>query len=549
MFGSKLSTVRGLLISDQESKLNFCNGVASDPRIKALAADSVWMADAREHRLNFLTLDKKVYSILVIPIQDGSLVIVSDPPGEAVTNFLGSVDFAWDLMECLLTSPFEGMIVVDSEAKVAYMSDVHEKFFGFKQGEVKGRPVEDVVESTRLHHIVKTGKAEIGVINRMRGVDRIVSGIPVRHGEKIVGAFGRVVFKGPEQVAAPSKRIEALEGEVEFYKRESATLKAQIYGLESIVGESVATRRLRAEIIKVAPFEIPVLIRGQSGTGKELVAHALHRLSPRRDAPMVNVNAAALPASLVEAELFGYEAGAFTGADKKGRKGKFEQAHGGTIFLDEIGDMPMEIQAKLLRVLQDRIVERVGGGKPREIDFRLVSATNKDLESLVEEGKFRLDLFYRISPIAIHAPRLRDRIDDIPLLVTKFLQEIAYRHARNVPEISADALALLSERPWPGNIRQLQHEIERAFVFSDGVTIEIHDLSETPLRDSGEVAKPERSAGMATNNLRAVINEVEVEGIQDALARFKGNKKRAAESLGISRSYLYKKLALTNYEK
>jgi transcriptional regulator with PAS, ATPase and Fis domain len=546
MSNGKFSDIQGLLLANGASEVLFCNGVAGDPRLKALAADRVWMAEARRHRLNSLTLDRKTYTVLVMPFEDGDLLILSNPPGEAVTNFLGSVDFAWDLMQHLLTDPFEGMIIVDDHAKIAYISAVHEKFFGLKQGEARGRPVEEIVDGTRLHHVVKTGKAEIGTLQRMRGSDRIVSRIPVKRGEQILGAFGRVMFKGPEQVAALNARIKALEGEVEFYKRESATLKSHAYGLERIIGESTATRRLRAEIVKVAPLEIPVLIRGESGTGKELVAQALHRLSPRRDAPMVNVNAAALPAALVESELFGYEAGAFTGADRKGRKGKFEQAHGGTIFLDEIGDMPLEVQAKLLRVLQDRMVERVGGEKPREIDFRLVSATNKDLQSLVEESKFRLDLFYRISPIVIRLPPLRERIDDIPLLVSKFLQEIAYRHARPEPGISAAALALLSERPWPGNIRQLQHEVERAFVFSDGATIEAHDLSEAPVWDAAPVAKVEQSVDLAKDTLRTVISEVEKEGIKEALTRFKGNKKKAAESLGISRSYLYKKLAVMN---
>ena len=188
--------------------------------------------------------------------------------------------------------------------------------------------------------------------------------------------------------------------------------------------------------------------------------------------------------------------------------------------------------------------EQVGGERPREIDFRLVSATNKDLQALVEQGKFRLDLFYRISPIVIHLPSLRERLDDIPLLVSKFLQDIAYRHARATPSISAEALASLSERPWPGNIRQLQREIERAFVFSDGGTIEVHDLSE--IRDAAPVHKIDRAPDLATDDLRTAINEVEISGIKDALTRFKGNKKKAAESLGISRSYLYKKLALMN---
>lgn len=476
------------------------------------------------------------------------VLIISDSPGDAVISFLTSVDFAWDMMEQLLTDPFEGMIIVDEKARISYMSPLHERFFGLNPGEARTRPIEDVVEGTRLHKVVKSGKAEVGTMQHMRGSDRIVSRIPIRRKDKVLEAYGRVMFKGPEQLAILNARIRALEGQVEFYKRESETLKSQKYGLDSIVGNSPAVQRLRTEIVKIAPLEIPVLIRGESGTGKELVAHALHRLSPRRDNPMVAVNAAAMPQTLVESELFGYEPGAFTGADKKGRKGKFEQATEGIIFLDEIGDMPLEVQAKLLRVLQDRIVERVGGDTPRQLDFRLISATNRDLQSLVEAGTFRLDLFYRISPIVVTLPPLRERIEDIPLLASKFLESIAYRHARPTPSIDEDALTALMERPWPGNIRQLQHEIERAFAFCDGTTIMVHDLTEAKAEQLIRVQPTTVDALSATTNdgLRTMLDKVETKGIREALARHKGNKKRAAESLGISRSYLYRKLSEMN---
>ena len=476
------------------------------------------------------------------------VLIVSAPPGDAVISFLTSVDFAWDMMEQLLTDPFESMIIVDEKARISYMSPLHERFFGLNPGEARMRPVEDVVEGTRLHKVVKSGKAEVGTMQHMQGSDRIVSRIPIRRKDKVLGAYGRVMFKGPEQLAILNARIRALEGQVEYYKRETETLKSQKYGLDSIVGNSPAVQRLRAEIVKIAPLEIAVLIRGESGTGKELVAHALHRLSPRRDGPMVAVNAAAMPQTLVESELFGYEPGAFTGADKKGRKGKFEQATEGIIFLDEIGDMPLEVQAKLLRVLQDRIVERVGGDKPRQLDFRLISATNRDLQSSVEAGTFRLDLFYRISPIVITLPPLRERIEDIPLLASKFLENIAYRHARPTPSIDKDALTALMERPWPGNIRQLQHEIERAFAFCDGTTIMVHDLTEAKTEQQIGAQLTTFDAVPPTTNegLRTMLDKVETKGIREALARHKGNKKRAAESLGISRSYLYRKLSEMN---
>jgi transcriptional regulator with PAS, ATPase and Fis domain len=540
------SAIAGIVLTDKSTKPLLVAGIGADPRVASLIADKIWMDEVRERRLVTLNLDRKAYIVLLSPAENGELLVFSSSPGDALLQFIASVDFAWDIFHYLLTDPFDAMTIVDRNARLAYISPVHEIFFGLKAGEGNGQPVEKVIDNTRLHHVVATGKAEVGAIQRMRGSERVVSRVPIKRDGKVLGAIGRVMFKGPQQLDAMNQRIKALEGEVEFYKRESQTLKLRDYGLESLIGESSAIKRLRAQIIKVAPLEIPILIRGESGTGKELVAHALHRLSPRRDGAMVNVNAAALPQTLVESELFGYEPGAFTGADKKGRKGKFEQADSGTIFLDEIGDMPIDVQAKLLRVLQDRIVERVGGDRPRNVDFRLVSATNKDLQGLVESGGFRLDLFYRISPIVIELPPLRERLEDIPLLASKFLSEIAYRHARPVPILTEEALVELADRSWPGNIRQLQHEIERAFVFSDGESIRIQDLSITP---QGLLRSSNRPRGdKQPRDLKNVVAEVQIEEIKEAIVANKGNKKKAAASLGVSRSFLYKKLSEIDQE-
>ena len=533
--------VAGVLLTDATNRPVVTVGVGSDPRVKSLATEKMWMDDLRGRHLTTLNLDRKVFTVLLVPMEQGELLVFSHAPGDALLSFIGSVDFAWDIFQHLLTDPFDGMTVVDKDAHLVYISPIHEPFFGLKPGEGIGQPVDRVIDNTRLHEVVASGKAEIGSIQRMRGFERVVSRIPIKRDGETLGAIGRVMFKGPQQLEALSLRVKALEGELEFYKRETETLRSRDYGLEAIIGGSAAVQRLRAQIIKVAPLEIPVLIRGESGTGKELVAHAFHHLSPRRDRSMVNVNAAALPPNLVESELFGYEPGSFTGADKKGRKGKFEQAEGGTIFLDEIGDMPLEVQAKLLRVLQDRNVERIGGDRPRAVDFRLISATNKDLQAAVENGVFRLDLFYRISPIVIELPPLRERLEDIPLLAKKFLQDIAYRHARPVPDISASALAELAERSWPGNIRQLQHEIERAFVFSDGVTISVEDLSQMPER-LGSSPPSITPRDTQSRDLKNVVAELQNEQIKEAIAAC-GNKKKAAARLGISRSFLYKKLA------
>jgi transcriptional regulator with PAS, ATPase and Fis domain len=262
------------------------------------------------------------------------------------------------------------------------------------------------------------------------------------------------------------------------------------------------------------------------------------------------VNAAALPPTLVESELFGYEAGSFSGADRKGRRGKFEQADNGTIFLDEIGDMPLEVQAKLLRVVQDGMVERVGTDRPRKVNFRLISATNHDLNTLVQEGRFRLDLFYRVSPIILRVPSLADRLEDIPLLVQHFLREIADRHGRQVPKIDDGVLKFLMNLPWPGNVRQLRHEVERAFVFAEHDQLLLQDFPRFDHASAPADAVPEELTPAETQaetpapggNLETSLKQYEEDLIKGAMTQFKGNKKRVARELGISRSYLYKRL-------
>ena len=255
---------------------------------------------------------------------------------------------------------------------------------------------------------------------------------------------------------------------------------------------------------------------------------------------MVTVNAAALPITLVESELFGYAAGSFTGADRSGRAGKFEQADKGTIFLDEIGDMPLEVQSKLLRILQDHIVERIGGDKPNHVDFRLVSATNRDLEEFVEQGRFRLDLFYRISPICIPMPSLSERLEDIPLLVDHFLSELSSRYQRPKPQVDEALFDFLMDKPWPGNIRELRHVIERAFVLCERGRLRPDDFRSLPAQQPASPLKLEVQKG--TGTLRDTLEQVERNLIAETLSRLGGNKKRTAEHLGISRSYLYKKI-------
>lgn len=356
------------------------------------------------------------------------------------------------------------------------------------------------------------------------------------------------MFKGPEAMQAVTTELAQVRQELDFYRRELSGIGNRTYGLDQIVGSSDAVRRLKEDILRVAPLDVPVLLAGESGSGKELVAHAIHMLSPRSDKPLVLVNSAAMPPNLVESELFGYEPGAFTGADRKGRKGKFEAADTGTLFLDEIGDMPVDMQVKLLRVLQDGQFERIGGERARHSDFRLISASNRDFSAMIAKSSFRLDLFYRISAVTLRLPALRDRLEDIPELADKFLEAFGTRHGAPKKAISDSAIRFLQSCAWPGNVRQLQHAIERAAIFCDGPILSIADFGNLESADSvlamGSVSSLPRNGENANPDMRKAMERVESEMILEAMRRTGGNKKRVAEELGISRSYLYKRLRL-----
>ena len=534
----------GLLVLGSDGEVILGVGAGREDAVIAECAAPAWIREARHRRLVSVQSGDVELLAVALPCEDALAVVFRPAPGDAVVEFVGAVDFAYDIINQLINDPFDAMTVVDSDARLAFISPVHESFFGLNRGEATGQPARDVIENTGLDRVVQTGKAEVGEIQHMRGGSRVVTRTPIMRDGQTVGAIGRVMFKGPQEIQALSRRVQDLEAEVAFYRREADALRGRAFGLDSIVGESPAVQQLKADIVRVAPLDVPVLIRGESGVGKELVAHALHTLSPRRGQSMVTVNAAALPASLVESELFGYAAGAFTGADRKGRKGKFELADQSTLFMDEIGDMPADVQAKLLRVVQDGVLDRVGGGKPKTVDFRLITATNQDLPTLVDGEAFRLDLYYRISPVVLSVPALRDRPDDIGALTAFFLEDFCTRHGRPLPEIDSAALDFLEDQPWPGNVRQLRNEIERAAIFSDARQLTVADFDHGAHPDSPPAAEcPAAPAGSA-KPFKDALERLETELIRDALARQGGNKRKAAEDLGISRSLLYKKLTL-----
>ena len=318
---------------------------------------------------------------------------------------------------------------------------------------------------------------------------------------------------------------------------ENVNLREQIdqkYGLENIIGESASMRQVFDTIQQVAPSRATVLITGATGTGKELIAKAIHNLSPRKNGSFIAVHAAALPTSLLESELFGHERGAFTGAVER-RVGRFELADGGTLFLDEIGELEPQIQVKLLRVLEERAFERVGGAKTLQVDVRLVAATNRDLKKLVSEGKFRDDLFYRLSVVTVELPPLRERRDDIPLLVKAFLDEFSRENGKQVRELTPEAMNVLLAYDWPGNVRELRNAIEQMVVLARTERLTVRDVP-AAIRGGADLTK--------INVVRTgmTVEDAERQLIVQALKETNGNRTKAAQRIGISRRTLHRKL-------
>jgi DNA-binding NtrC family response regulator len=324
-------------------------------------------------------------------------------------------------------------------------------------------------------------------------------------------------------------------------ERENRWLRERIdrdYRFEDLIGSGAGMRRVFDTIRKVAETDLTVLVRGESGTGKELVAQALHDRSARARRPFVAVNCAAISRELVESELFGHEKGAFTGADAR-RKGRFEAAEAGTIFLDEIGDMAPETQAKVLRVLQERCFERVGGSQRVEVDVRVVAATHRDLEEEVKQGKFREDLYYRLKVVEVEIPPLRDRLEDVPGLVARFLAQLAERLDREPKPISPDALGRLSQHGWPGNVRELRNVVEQAAVLAPGEAIEASDLRLPTAQPGRSLPAPDLPFSEAK---RQTVADFERSYLLAALRRHGGNVSRTASAIGMVRQSLQQKI-------
>lgn len=473
-----------------------------------------------------------------------------------------------------------GTMVVDRNHRIVWIDDGYRRFLpalGHAEDDFVGRRVEEVVPNTLMGQVVDSGQAILVDLLSNQAGTFLVTRLPLRNDQGLViGAVGFVLLDHPETTMQPLiGKFSRLQDELDATRRQLAQQMAEQrrprHSIASFIGTSPAAMEVKRQARRVAQTDSTVLLLGETGTGKELLAHGIHRASRRAAQPFVGVNIAAVPDTLLEAEFFGVAPGAYTGADRKGRDGKFKLADRGTLFLDEIGDMPLALQSKLLRALQEQEIEPLGSNTVQQVDVRIVAATSRDLAAMVAQGSFRADLFYRLHVLPIRLPPLRERLPDLEALVEALSEDIARRSGLPARSVSPEALSLLAQRPWPGNIRELRNTLEQAALMTDDLVLDpahfgaataalaapvqgVAGGSPAPFAQAVRAVLPAMSARAAPSaasqpptppTLRPLaeqVADIERAAIAAALHASGGNRVRAAQALGMSRAALYDRL-------
>lgn len=438
-----------------------------------------------------------------------------------------------ETMENILNAVKEGILIVDKEEKITFFNDAYAKFIEHTLKEVKGKPLKEIRPGAMLPEVMKSGKMQEQMHRVENGKEYFANMYPIRENGEVVGGISTVTFL--ENARFLAEMIGELNEKEAYLDARMKEVNGTRYDFDDIVYGSEVTMHCIEMAKKIAHSDISVLLQGESGCGKELYAQAIHNESERRSYPFIAINCAVLSGNMLESELFGYENGAFTGAQKGGKAGLFEIANKGTLFLDEISEMDYSLQAKLLRALQERKIRRVGGTKEIDIDVRIIGACNVDLEKYIEEKKFRQDLYYRIAAIPLHLVPLRERRGDIAPLLEHHLKKISIQNKRKIG-ITEAARNILMEYNWPGNVRELENILEYATLMMSGNQIDVEDLPPTIMSEGSSVKMP---------TLAERVHQYERQQIMSVLEQF-GNtlegKKKAAKALGISLATLYNKI-------
>ena len=431
---------------------------------------------------------------------------------------------------------FDGGIVIDEKGYILVYTENYAKLAGIPKEGKLGMHVLDVFPKSRMLEVVTTGQP-IYIDLWETGVDTVFcSRYPIRSEGRIVGAIAVSVFRYFDEAHRFAERLQSMGQELQYYKSQLQKLSGAKYSFDKIIGNSPAIMSAKYNAQPMVKTRTPVLILGETGTGKELFAHAIHQAGPRSDRPFIRVNCASIPENLAESELFGYEEGAFSGARKGGKPGKFELAHGGSIFLDEINELPYHVQAKLLRVLQEGEIDHVGGTNLTHIDVKVISATSADLNQLIKERLFREDLYYRINAFQLTVPPLRERIEDIPLFCEYFVDNSNREFDTAIFKVDAEVCNLFARYHWPGNVRELRNVLQRSSLIAGCGNISLNHLPPE------FISKIETTDTVQVNELESVIQQAEKGQILKVLRSVGWNRNKAAQMLGINRTQLYRKM-------
>jgi transcriptional regulator with PAS, ATPase and Fis domain len=438
----------------------------------------------------------------------------------------------------------EGAIAIDRAGNVVYINEKYLHSLRFSDvSEAIGRPIEEIIPNSLMRRVAETGEPIPLDIMELGGEQLVVTRMPIEDENKnIIGAIGFVLYDRLDSIKPLIARVGQLESDLRLARRQLSQPRTARFTFDDYVGNTEGIARAKELAGRAARQSVTVLLSGETGTGKELLAQAIHNASPRADKPFVSVNVAAIPDMLIESEFFGTAPGAYPGADRKGRDGKFRIADGGTLFLDEIGEMPLQLQAKLLRVLQEREIEPVGSDKVTKVDVRVIAATSLDLQKRVSEGAFRADLYYRLNVLSIPLPRLRDCAGDLPEICARLLDDIIPSGDYVSAWITPSGLAALAHYDWPGNVRELRNILERALILSDSGRLTGDDFARILPSAAAVRAAPARPSGVVVPYAEAEA-EFEKQTLESALAAANGQISEAARMLRISRATFYKKLA------